>query len=86
MLATRMRTEDMLPISEKLDAVNISNTCWDSGAYLSSRYGALIFALGASALDPIATAKIEDLIRILVKNYTVVIVTHNMQQILRRFI
>lgn len=36
-----------------------------------------------SALDPIATAKIEDLIRILVKNYTVVIVTHNMQQAAR---
>ena len=36
-----------------------------------------------SALDPIATAKIEDLIRVLVKNYTVVIVTHNMQQAAR---
>ncbi|MEA3457424.1 MAG: phosphate ABC transporter ATP-binding protein PstB [Candidatus Thermoplasmatota archaeon] len=36
-----------------------------------------------SALDPIATTKIEDLIRILVKNYTVVIVTHNMQQAAR---
>jgi phosphate transport system ATP-binding protein len=36
-----------------------------------------------SALDPIATAKIEDLIRILIKNYTVVIVTHNMQQAAR---
>jgi phosphate transport system ATP-binding protein len=36
-----------------------------------------------SALDPIATNKIEDLIRILVNNYTVVIVTHNMQQAAR---
>ena len=36
-----------------------------------------------SALDPIATAKIEELIRELVKNYTVVIVTHNMQQAAR---
>jgi phosphate transport system ATP-binding protein len=36
-----------------------------------------------SALDPIATAKIEDLIRILLKDYTVVIVTHNMQQAAR---
>jgi len=34
----------------------------------------------ASALDPISTAKIEDLIYDLKKNYTVVIVTHNMQQ------
>lgn len=36
-----------------------------------------------SALDPIATAKIEDLIRDLIKKYTVVIVTHNMQQAAR---
>jgi len=36
-----------------------------------------------SALDPIATAKIEDLIRSLIKNYTVTIVTHNMQQAAR---
>ena len=36
-----------------------------------------------SALDPISTAKIEDLVIELKKNYTVVIVTHNMQQALR---
>jgi phosphate transport system ATP-binding protein len=36
-----------------------------------------------SALDPIATAKIEDLIFDLQKTYTVVIVTHNMQQAAR---
>jgi phosphate transport system ATP-binding protein len=33
-----------------------------------------------SALDPIATAKIEDLVDELKKNYTIVIVTHSMQQ------
>jgi len=33
-----------------------------------------------SALDPISTAKIEDLIRELKKKYTIIIVTHNMQQ------
>lgn len=33
-----------------------------------------------SALDPIATLKIEDLMRELQKKYTIVIVTHNMQQ------
>lgn len=33
-----------------------------------------------SALDPIATLKIEELINELKKNYTIVIVTHNMQQ------
>jgi len=37
----------------------------------------------ASALDPIATAKIEDLIADLSTDYTVVIVTHNMQQAAR---
>ncbi|WP_394327083.1 phosphate ABC transporter ATP-binding protein PstB [Halopenitus malekzadehii] len=37
----------------------------------------------ASALDPIATAKIEDLIEQLSEEYTVVIVTHNMQQAAR---
>jgi len=36
-----------------------------------------------SALDPLATAKIESLIRKLSKEYTVVIVTHNMQQAAR---
>lgn len=37
----------------------------------------------ASALDPISTSKIEDLIHQLKKDYTIVIVTHNMQQAAR---
>ncbi|WP_432419610.1 phosphate ABC transporter ATP-binding protein PstB [Halobacterium zhouii] len=37
----------------------------------------------ASALDPIATSQIEDLIEELAEDYTVVIVTHNMQQAAR---
>ncbi len=36
-----------------------------------------------SALDPIATAKIENLIELLKQDYTVIIVTHNMQQAAR---
>lgn len=36
-----------------------------------------------SALDPISTAKIEELMEELKKNYSIVIVTHNMQQALR---
>ena len=36
-----------------------------------------------SALDPIATSKIEELIRELKKDYTIIIVTHNMQQATR---
>jgi phosphate transport system ATP-binding protein len=37
----------------------------------------------ASALDPVATLKIEDLMQELKKDYTIVIVTHNMQQAAR---
>ncbi len=37
----------------------------------------------ASALDPLSTAKFEELIHQLQKNYTIVIVTHNMQQAAR---
>jgi phosphate transport system ATP-binding protein len=37
----------------------------------------------ASALDPIATAKIEELVHELKARYTIVIVTHNMQQAAR---
>jgi len=37
----------------------------------------------ASALDPISTLKIEDLMRDLVKRYTIIVVTHNLQQAAR---
>jgi phosphate transport system ATP-binding protein len=37
----------------------------------------------ASALDPIATYKIEDLMHVLAAEYTIIIVTHNMQQAAR---
>lgn len=43
----------------------------------------ILFDEPCSALDPIATAKIEDLIARLKEEYTVVIVTHNMQQAAR---
>ncbi|MEM2918410.1 MAG: phosphate ABC transporter ATP-binding protein PstB [Candidatus Altiarchaeota archaeon] len=43
----------------------------------------ILFDEPCSALDPISTAKIEDLIYKLKKNYTIVIVTHNMQQAAR---
>ena len=36
-----------------------------------------------SALDPIATAKVEELMQELKKNYTIIVVTHNMQQAAR---
>jgi phosphate transport system ATP-binding protein len=40
-------------------------------------------ALACSALDPVATLRIEELMRQLVSDYTIVIVTHNMQQAAR---
>lgn len=43
----------------------------------------VLFDEPCSAIDPIATAKIEDLIQKLKESYTVVIVTHNMQQAAR---
>ncbi len=43
----------------------------------------ILFDEPCSAIDPIATAKVEDLIEDLKKSYTVVIVTHNMQQAAR---
>jgi len=43
----------------------------------------ILFDEPCSALDPISTAKVEELINELKKNYTIVIVTHNMQQAAR---
>jgi phosphate transport system ATP-binding protein len=50
---------------------------------LAVRPEVLLMDEPASALDPISTSKIEDLIGELKKNYTIVIVTHNMQQAAR---
>jgi len=43
----------------------------------------ILFDEPCSALDPISTAKIEDLISTLKRDYTIIIVTHNMQQAAR---
>jgi len=45
--------------------------------------GIILMDEPTSALDPLATTKIEDLINELRKNYTIVIVTHNMEQAAR---
>ena len=50
---------------------------------LAVRPSTLLMDEPASALDPISTSKIEDLIYELKKEYTIVIVTHNMQQAAR---
>jgi phosphate transport system ATP-binding protein len=43
----------------------------------------ILFDEPCSALDPVSTLKIEDLLRVLKQEYTLVIVTHNMQQAAR---
>jgi phosphate transport system ATP-binding protein len=50
---------------------------------LAVRPEVLLMDEPASALDPLATARIEDLILELKRDYTIVIVTHNMQQAAR---
>lgn len=47
---------------------------------LAVRPDVILFDESTSALDPIATGRIEDLIAELKRDYTIVIVTHNMQQ------
>jgi phosphate transport system ATP-binding protein len=50
---------------------------------LATKPEVILMDESTSALDPIATLRIEDLIRELRQNYTIVIVTHNMQQAAR---
>ena len=50
---------------------------------LATQPEVILFDEPCSALDPISTAKIEELIHHLKQNYTIIIVTHNMQQAAR---
>jgi phosphate transport system ATP-binding protein len=50
---------------------------------IATRPDVILMDEPCSALDPIATTRIEDLMRDLVNEYTIVIVTHNMQQAAR---
>jgi len=50
---------------------------------LANKPGIVLMDEPASALDPISTGKIEETIQELKRNYTIVIVTHNMQQAAR---
>ena len=50
---------------------------------IANRPEILLMDEPCSALDPIATAKVEDLIHELKSQFTIVIVTHNMQQATR---
>ena len=55
----------------------------DSARALAVSPQVLLMDEPTSALDPISTSKIEDLVQELKKYYTIVIVTHNMQQATR---
>ena len=61
----------------------VSSSACASRACLAVEPEVILMDEPASALDPIATSKIEDLIGELKKDYTVVIVTHSMQQAAR---
>ena len=50
---------------------------------IATRPDVILMDEPCSALDPIATARIEDLLHVLSDSYTIVIVTHNMQQATR---
>lgn len=50
---------------------------------LATQPEVILFDEPCSALDPISTAKIEELVHHLKQNYTIIIVTHNMQQAAR---
>ena len=50
---------------------------------IATRPDVILMDEPCSSLDPIATSRIEDLMRDLVSDYTIVIVTHNMQQAAR---
>ena len=60
-----------------------SNNAFASARAIAVRPEVILMDEPCSALDPIATARIEDLIAELRQNYTIVIVTHSMQQAAR---
>ena len=91
----RERVEDSLQAAalwgEVKDRLNISALDLSGGQQqrlciaraLAIKPEIILFDEPCSALDPIATAKIEELIQKLKEKYTIVIVTHNMQQAAR---
>ena len=77
---------DQLKDRLEMNALNISleeqqRLCM--ARLLSVKPDILLMDEPCSALDPIATERIEELMRILKEDYTIVIVTHNMQQAAR---
>ena len=74
-------------ILESTGSVNVlaMGSCGEKAIELYSRHrpDVLLMDEPTSALDPASTMKVEELMAELKKNYTVVIVTHNMQQAVR---
>ena len=94
----RMKKRDAVPVAEKyLDIVGLSEyekapvTALSGGQQqrlciaraLAVKPEVLLMDEPTSALDPISTSKIEDLVIELKKDYTIIMVTHNMQQAVR---
>ena len=83
--------EDAALMEEVRDRLNDKATSLSGGQQqrlciartLAVRPDIILFDEPCSALDPISTSKIEDLILELKKDYTIIIVTHNMQQAAR---
>ncbi|HET7851664.1 MAG TPA: phosphate ABC transporter ATP-binding protein PstB [Methyloceanibacter sp.] len=75
-------------VKDKLDANGLSLSGGQQQRLCIARTVAvrpevILFDEPCSALDPISTAKIEELIDVLKRDYTIAIVTHNMQQAAR---
>ena len=82
---SNMKKLDILPLKKKcyreLSGGQQQRIC--IARALAVKPSVLLMDEPTSALDPISTSKIEDLMEELKKKYTIVVVTHNMQQALR---
>ena len=61
----------------------VSNNVFVSHAVLAVEPDVILMDEPTSALDPISTLKVEELVQELKEEYSIVIVTHNMQQAAR---
>jgi phosphate transport system ATP-binding protein len=75
-------------VNDKLDQSGLSlsggqQQCLCIARTIATKPDIILMDEPASALDPVATLKIEELMRVLAKEYTIIVVTHNMQQAAR---
>ena len=76
-IRSKMKLDDLVEQALRNAAI------WDEARALAVQPEVLLMDEPTSALDPISTSKIEDLAVELKKDYTIIIVTHNMQQAAR---